>query len=72
MSKIDSVCGKLHHDTENVENRLCGLEREPDSKNLRNSQSQLWKRLQTTVDSGGVGNLIPEDFSAFLLVGNES
>ena len=56
----------------NVENRSCGLERESDSKNLRNRQSQLWKRYQTTVDSGGVGNLTPEDSSALLLVGNES
>ena len=30
---------------ENVENHLCGLERESNSKNLRNRQSQLWKRL---------------------------
>ena len=72
MSKTITCAENYIMTLENVENHLCGLERESDSKNLRNRQSQLWKRYQTTVDSGGVGNLTPEDSSALLLVGNES
>ena len=61
---------KLHHDVRNVENHLRSLHCESGPRNPVNKEFQLWKRYQTTVDSGGVGNLTPEDSSALLLVGN--
>ena len=57
MSKINGLCGKTPHDVENVENHPCGLESESDSKNLTDSQSQLWKSPQSTVNSGEAQNL---------------